>query len=443
MQRPEAMVYSGASMRPVSSWGRLGAEPHDVVELTDRTAVAAAVAGRSGIAHGLGRSYGDACLNPNGLLWSTAGLDRLISFDETTGRLVCESGVVLRDISRLMIPRGWNLPVVPGTQFVTVGGAIANDVHGKNHHVVGTFGEHVRRLKLVRTSGETIDCGPAERPDLFRATIGGLGLTGLITEVELQLRACSGPWLEAETVPFSGLSSFFALSDESEATWEHTVSWIDCTSGSALRGLFMRARPAEGRRGGRWRDRMRRVPLTPPVSLVNSLSLKPFNALYYALGKRKTGVQIAPYEPFLFPLDSVLEWNRLYGPKGFYQYQSVVPRAEAFEATRDMLAAIAQSGEGSFLAVLKTFADRPAAGLLSFPREGVTLALDFRVSAALPALFARLDDIVRAAGGRLYPAKDARMPRELYQAGYPNLAAFTVLRDPGMSSGMSRRLMGF
>jgi FAD/FMN-containing dehydrogenase len=185
------------------------------------------------------------------------------------------------------------------------------------------------------------------------------------------------------------------------------------------------------------------VPLTPPVSLVNSLSLKPFNALYHALGRRKTGVQIVHYEPFLFPLDSVLEWNRLYGPKGFYQYQSVVPRAEAFEATRDMLAAIAQAGEGSFLAVLKTFADRPAAGLLSFPREGVTLALDFRNGPALPALFARLDDIVRAAGGRLYPAKDARMPRELYQASTPSLAAFTALRDPGMSSAMSRRLMGF
>jgi len=443
MQRAEAMVYSGASMRPVSSWGRLGAEPHDVVELTDRTAVAAAVTGRSGIAYGLGRSYGDACLNPNGLLWCTAALDRLISFDEATGRLVCEAGVVLRDISRLMILRGWNLPVVPGTQFVTVGGAIANDVHGKNHHVVGTFGEHVRRLKLVRTSGETIECGPDERPDLFRATIGGLGLTGLIVEVESQLRPCSGPWLEAETVAFSGLSSFFSLSDESEAAWEHTVSWIDCTSGSALRGLFMRARPAEGGKGRRWRERMRRVPLTPPVSLVNGLSLKPFNALYYALGKRKTGAQVVHYEPFLFPLDSVLEWNRLYGPKGFYQYQSVVPRAEAFEATRDMLAAIARSGEGSVLAVLKTFADRPAAGLLSFPREGVTLALDFRAGPALPALFARLDDIVRAAGGRLYPAKDARMPREFYQASTPNLAAFTALRDPGMSSGMSRRLMGF
>src|SRR6185369_9893749 len=176
-------------MRPVSSWGRLGAPPHDVIELTDRDTVAAALRGRGpGIAYGLGRSYGDACLNPAGVLWHTARLDRFISFDPATGRLVCESGVVLRDIQRLMTPRGWSLPVVPGTQFVTVGGAIANDVHGKNHHVVGTFGEHVRRLQLVRTSGEIVECGPGQNADLFAATVGGLGLTGLIVEADLQLR---------------------------------------------------------------------------------------------------------------------------------------------------------------------------------------------------------------------------------------------------------------
>jgi FAD/FMN-containing dehydrogenase len=420
----------------------LDAPPHDVVELTDRDKVAASLARGPGIAYGMGRSYGDACLNPGGVLWRTAGLDRLISFDEATGRLVCEAGVVLRDIQKLMIPRGWSLPVVPGTQFVTVGGAIANDVHGKNHHVVGSFGEHVRRLQLARSDGETIGCGPDLRPDLFAATVAGLGLTGLIVEAELQLRRSSGPWLEAETVSFSGLADFFSLSDESEAGWEHTVSWIDCTSGSDLRGLFMRARPAAGRTGKPWRERSRRVPFTPPASMVNRLSLKPFNAMYHALGRRRTGVQVVHYEPFLFPLDSMLEWNRLYGPMGFFQYQSVVPRAAGLEATRDMLDAIARSGEGSFLAVLKTFGERPPAGLLSFPREGVTLALDFRHSRALPGLFSRLDDIVRAAGGRLYPAKDARMPRALYEATYPNLPAFATHRDPGMSSGLSRRLMG-
>src|SRR5258708_28782435 len=177
-------------MRPVSSWGRLSADPHHVIELTDRDRVAAELtsANAAGIGAGLGKSYGDASLNPQGILWSTRGLDRLIAFDAATGRLACEAGVVLRDIQRLMMPRGWSLPVVPGTQLVTVGGAIANDVHGKNHHLVATFGEHVRRLRLVRSDGETIECGPDLKPELFAATVGGLGLTGLIVETELQAR---------------------------------------------------------------------------------------------------------------------------------------------------------------------------------------------------------------------------------------------------------------
>lgn len=434
-------------MRPVSSWGRLGAPPHEVIELTDRDRVADQLRQhRPGIAHGLGRSYGDAALNPDGILWRTAGLDRLMSFDIPAGRLVCEAGAVLRDIQRVAIPRGWSLPVMPGTQMVTAGGAIANDVHGKNHHICGTFGEHVRRLRLVRTDGETIDCGPDLKPDWFAATVGGLGLTGLIVEIELQLRPSKGPWLEAETVPFTGLAAFFRLSDESEAAWEHTVSWIDCTSmdrrrNNDVRGLFMRARPA-ATSGPAWHERRRRMPLTPPLSLVNKLSLRPFNALYYQLGRRRTGVRTVHAEPFLFPLDSLLEWNRMYGPRGFFQYQSVVPRGSGLEATREMLDAIAASGEGSFLAVLKTFGDRPPVGLLSFPQPGVTLALDFRNARPIPALFERLDAIVRAAGGRIYPAKDARMPREMFESTYPNLPAFRSFRDAGISSAMSRRLMG-
>jgi len=242
-------------MRRVSSWGRLSALPHEVIELGDRSRIAAELTrGRPGIAYGLGRSYGDACLNPDGVLWRTAGLDRFIRFDESSGRLACEAGVVLRDIQRLAIPRGWGLPVLPGTQFVTVGGAIANDVHGKNHHETGTFGDHVRSLRLLRTDGQEIVCGPAERRDWFAATVGGLGLTGLVVEAELQLRRVPGPWLDAETIAYSGLDEFFRLSEESHPAWEHAVSWIDCTSGDAVRGLFMRAKPAAGEHGA-WRER--------------------------------------------------------------------------------------------------------------------------------------------------------------------------------------------
>ena len=429
-------------MREVSSWGRLSHAPHDVVELTDRTAIARALAaGGPGIAHGLGRSYGDEALNPNGRLYSTRGLDKFIAFDEQTGRLTCEAGVVLRDIQRLVLPRGFSLPVVPGTQFVTVGGAIANDVHGKNHHHTGTFGDHVGRLELVRSTGETIVCGRDLRPDWFAATVGGLGLTGLIVQAELQLKRSPGPWLDAETVPYAGLDEFFALSNEGLNEWEHTVSWIDCTAPD-LKGLFMRGRPAA--------DQSRRVsqgfnlvmPFTPPLSLVNRLSLKPLNATYYALGVRKRGLQTVPQEPFLYPLDAISDWNRAYGPSGFYQYQSVVPPESARDATAEMLKAIAASGEGSVLAVLKTFGDIRPSGLLSFVQPGTTLALDFQNRPATLALFERLDAIVGAAGGRIYPAKDARMPRALFEKTYPGLADFGAFRDPGMSSAMSRRLMG-
>jgi FAD/FMN-containing dehydrogenase len=430
-------------VRAVSSWGRLSALPHDVVDLGDRDRIAEALAGRTpGIAYGAGRSYGDECLNPEGVLWSTAALDRLIAFDAANGRLVCEAGVLLRDIQRLMIPRGWSLPVVPGTQIATVGGAIANDVHGKNHHAMGTFGDHVRSLRLVRTNGETILCGPDQRPDWFAATAGGMGLTGIVAEAELQLRPTPGPWLEAEVVPYAGLEVFFRLSDEATPEWEHTVSWIDCTSGTAARGLFMRAKPTD-RSGGRpRRARTRTMPFAPPFSLVNRLTLRALNTLYYAFNKRKVGRRIVHYEPFLYPLDGIQNWNRLYGPRGFYQYQCVIPPDRGPQAVREMLDAIQRSGEGSILAVLKTFGDRPPRGLLSFVQPGVTLALDFQNLPGTLRLFEGLDAIVRDAGGRLYPAKDARMSREMFEAGYPRLPEFLPYRDPGISSAMSRRLMG-
>jgi FAD/FMN-containing dehydrogenase len=429
-------------MRPVSSWGRLSALPHEVIELGDRSRVAAELAkSRPGIAYGLGRSYGDSCLNPEGTLWRTAGLDRFIAFDEASGRLRCEAGATLRDIQDVFLPRGWGLPVLPGTRFVTVGGAIANDVHGKNHHETGTFGDHVTSFTLQRTDGEQIASGPGERPDWFAATVGGLGLTGLIVEAELQLRRVPGPWLDTETIAYAGLDDFFLLSDESHPAWEHAVSWIDCTSGEAVRGLFLRARPAADQQRT-WRGRDLAMPLVPPLSLVNRLTLRPLNRLYWMLNQRHLGRRVAHYVPFLFPLDAIADWNRMYGPRGFYQYQCVLPREPGPAAIREMLSAIARSGEGSVLAVLKTFGERWPRGLLSFPMPGVTLALDFHNHPGLEALFERLDAIVAKAGGRLYPAKDARMPRALFEATYPRLGEFARYRDPGISSAMSRRLMG-
>lgn len=430
-------------MVTVSSWGRLTNWEHEVRILSDRNYVARQLKGsQPGIAHGMGRSYGDVCLNPDGVLWKTTGLDRFISFDVNTGRLVCEAGVLLSDIQRRTIPCGWTLPVTPGTQMITVGGAVANDVHGKNHHVLGSFGDHVQRIRMTRTDGTDIECGPKLLPDWFSATVGGIGLTGVITEVEIQLRKIAGPWLVTETIPYSNPEEFFHLADDAEADWEHTVSWIDCLSSDG-RGLFMRGNPIDAPSRPIPGGRKLTMPFTPPISLVNKLSLRLFNAAYFNLKKCQTGKSLTHYEPFFYPLDNLQSWNRIYGPKGFFQYQSVVPREVGSDALHAMLGEIARTGDGSFLAVLKTFGNRQAVGMMSFPKPGVTLALDFpNKGNRSHKLFKRLDSIVREAGGRIYLAKDARMPRDLFESGYPRLNEFLTYRDPGISSAMSRRLIG-
>lgn len=432
-------------MRPVSSWGRLSDRPHQVVALTDASHVHEQTASHPlpGIAYGMGRSYGDVCLNPEGTLWLTKGLDHFVAFDVHSGRLTCEAGVLLRDIQQLAVPRGWMLPVTPGTQMITVGGAIANDVHGKNHHVHGTFGDHVHELTLVRTDGKSIQCGPDKEPEWFAATVGGLGLTGIITQAEIQLRRVPGPWLTTETTAYTGLDEFLRLADDAESQWEHTVSWVDCLSGDKPRGLFMCGNHTEALSDRVPLNRKLRIPASPPVSLVNRFTLRPFNSAYFHLKKRRAGRGVHHFESFFYPLDNMHDWNRMYGPRGFYQYQSVIPRDAGKDAVQAMLNAITRSGEGSFLAVLKTFGQRLPPGMLSFAQPGITLALDFpNKGTQTHKLFSRLDAIVREARGRIYMAKDTRMPRDLFESGYPRLGEFHQYRDPGISSELSRRLMG-
>ena len=431
-------------MRQISSWGRLSAFPHRIAPLSDVSKVGDIIAAcKPGVAFGNGRSYGDSCLNPEGILWLTRDLDHLVAFDRETGLLRCEAGVLLRDIQTLVIPDGWMLPVTPGSQLVTIGGAIANDVHGKNHHLLGSFSDHLLRIKLIRTTGEVIECGPALNPDWFAATVGGIGLTGLIVEADIQLKRVPGPWLETETIPYSNLGAFFKCADDSEASWEHTVSWIDCLAGSGGRGLFMRGNPVDDKTRQIPNSKKSRMPFVPPISLVNKLSLRPFNEAYYWLNKRKKGKQIVHYQPFFYPLDNLQDWNKMYGPKGFYQHQSVVPREVGQDAVAEMLKEIGRSGQGSFLAVLKTFGNRRSVGMLSFPQPGVTLALDFPNNGPKTTeLLNRLDQIVSEAKGRIYLAKDARMSRELFESGYPRFQEFLKFRDPGISSAMSRRLLG-
>jgi len=428
-------------MVKVSSWGRLSAAEHDVLALQPGHTPAWRPSA-PGIFMGMGRSYGDVCLNPGGALWQTTGLNHYLAFDPQTGILHCESGTLLRDIQLTFVPQGWMLPVTPGTQFVTVGGAIANDVHGKNHHVMGSFGDHVVSLELARSNGEVLHCSPQTNADMLEATIGGFGMTGLIKSAAIRLRPVQGPWLSTESMPYRSLSEFFELADSSEKDWEYTVSWIDCIGGQGVRGIFMRGNHAAHQQAAP-PPHARSMPMTPPISMVNALSLRAFNLAYFNWHSLQAGAHIEHYQKFFYPLDSINHWNRMYGPQGFYQHQCVLPRDLGPDALNTMVDAIKRSGEGSFLAVLKTFGQRKAPGLMSFAMPGVTLALDFpnRGPRTLQ-LLARLNDIVAEAKGRIYVAKDACMPRALFEQGYPQLPAFLAYRDPGVSSALSRRLIG-
>ena len=344
----------------VKSWGRLEVDSCNLLPLNSIKQIHHLIGNQNkGLAFGKGRSYGDSCLNPGGTLWQTELLDNFISFNPSNGELECETGVLLRDIQRTFVPKGWMLPVTPGTQIVTVGGAIANDIHGKNHHIFGSFGNHVQNLKLQRTTGELLNCGPQENAYLFRATIGGMGLTGIILSAKLKLKKIEGPWLNVETIPYTNLNEFFKLADESEDGWEHTVSWVDCVHKNGVRGIFMRANHiSETVSQAIESISPRKMPFTPPISLVNKFSLRPFNFIYYNANVRKVGLKKVHYEPFSYPLDNLLEWNKMYGPKGFYQYQMVVPRTSGYEAVKLMIDEISKSDEGSFLAVLKTFGQK-------------------------------------------------------------------------------------
>jgi FAD/FMN-containing dehydrogenase len=392
----------------------------------------------------MGRSYGDVCLNPGGIVYQSSGLNRLCSFDTVSGELICEAGVLLKDIQTLFSPKGWMLPVTPGTQYVTVGGAVANDVHGKNHHSHGCFSNHINWIRLARTDREDFICSPTEEKSWFNATAGGLGLTGAIKEISLTLRPVSSCWLDTQTLAYSSLAEFYKISKESEGHWEYTVSWIDCNSRKHKRGVFIRANHSQTGTANTPSECRLRMPLVPPISLVNRMTLTAFNEIYYIIQRQKCGMMKSHYQPYFYPLDGILDWNRMYGPNGFYQYQLVVPYESGLPAIEVILDQVAASGQGSFLSVLKTFGDIPSPGMLSFPMEGLTLALDFpnRGKDTLE-LFQRIDAIVAEAGGRLYPAKDARMPADLFSDGYPNLPEFLPFRDPGLSSGLSQRLMGW
>ncbi len=432
----------------IASWGRTRPASQGVITpywLSDVNLRAWSEAEPSLLPYGLGRSYGDSCQNDGGTLIVTRHLNRFLAFDHNLGVLTCEAGVTLAEILQLVVPAGWFLPVTPGTKFVTVGGAIANDVHGKNHHARGTFGCHVRQLEILRSSGDRLVCSDSQNPELYAATIGGLGLTGLITWAEIKLIPIANAWIDVESVKFRNVEEFFTLCHESDAHFEYTVAWMDNMSrGRHLgRGIFFRgnhaaATPRLDRRPHR--ALAKPFPCDLPEWVLNPLSIQMMNQAYYRRQWSRHARKTVHFDPFFYPLDSVHNWNRLYGRRGFFQFQFVIPMGREAAVVR-LLETVAASGRASFLTVAKKFGPMISPGLLSFPMRGITIAMDFanRGDETL-TLLRQLEDQVLSADGRVYPAKDATMSPAAFARYYPQAQHMKAWLDPHFSSSFWRRV---
>ena len=402
---------------------------------------------------GLGRSYGDAALPAPGQLevLATPHADRILSFDPASGLLRAEAGLSLREINRLFLPRGWFTPVTPGTHFVTLGGMVAADVHGKNHHRAGCFGEHVTMLRMRLADGRTIECSPMVEPDLFFATIGGMGLTGHILEVEVPLVPVKSRWIESESERIPGIDQFIQALKEAGPEWPFTVGWIDCLSrGRSMgRGILIRGRWADRSRAPARAPRPRRrlsVPFVCPSWLLSRWSAMAFNAVYYHSHLPRIRRRMVSYESFFYPLDRIEHWNRLYGKNGFTQFQCVLPDAADVGAARNFLERLTALGGASFLCVIKDCGEA-GRGLLSFPRRGISIALDIPVKRDTQALVDALNEKVLELGGRIYLAKDSFTRPEHFARMEPRLEKFLEIRrryDPEgkFRSALSVRLFG-
>ncbi|MDN4987657.1 FAD-binding oxidoreductase [Bradyrhizobium arachidis] len=437
-------------MTLVSGWGRFPVVDSEVLRPRSFGAVGEAVVAGS-VARGNGRAYGDAAIGVARTIGMT-GFDRIRSFDPATGRIRLEAGVLLSDLIDTFGPRGFLPFVVPGTRFVSVGGAIAADVHGKNHHGEGGFGRYVDSILLRTGQGETLEISREQNSDAFFATVGGMGLTGVVLEATMRLRPVETGWIREHVISASDLGAAMrALEAGDSATY--SVAWIDCVArgndlGRSLIYLGEHARADELADGA---DRFPlgktpglAVPVDLPSMTLNRWSIRAFNELYYRMGARRAGRDhVVSLYPYFFPLDGIADWNRIYGRRGFLQHQCVIPQADARAVLADILDRVSRRGDASFLAVLKKLGHGD--GLLSFPLPGYTLALDFPVRGDILNFLDEIDRIVVAAGGRLYLAKDARQSRATFEAGYGALSRFNAIRkslDPAgnIRSKLSQRL---
>lgn len=402
------------------------------------------------IPHGNGRCYGDASLSTS--VVNTLRYDKILSFDVEQGIITCQSGILLSDLLQVIVPRGWFLPVTPGTKFITVGGAVASDVHGKNHHVDGSFSRHIVSMSVLTGLDQLIVCSQTEHADLFWATCGGMGLTGVVMEVTFRLKKIETSFITQKQIKAENLDEAMVLFAE-YSDYMYSVAWIDCLkSGNNFgRSILILGDHAS-------RDEVKdktnclqprekalfSVPFNFPNFVLNEWSVKGFNALYYAKNYRKVMDSCVHYDGFFYPLDSVLNWNRIYGRRGFVQYQFVLPLKASRDGLKNILTRINKMGMGSFLAVLKLFGEQD--DLISFPMKGYTLALDFPMKPGLMNFLDELDEVVADYGGRIYLSKDARMKKEIFWDTYPKAATFKEIihkYDPNHRyvSNLSKRLM--
>jgi decaprenylphospho-beta-D-ribofuranose 2-oxidase len=439
-------------MALVSGWGRYPVVETDMLRPRSFPAVGDAIAATSGgVARGNGRAYGDAGIGLNQTIAMTA-FDRIRSFDTGTGRIRLQAGVLLSDLIDTFGPRGFLPYVVPGTRFISIGGAIASDVHGKNHHCEGGFGRYVESIQLATGQGETIEISREDNPDAFLATIGGMGLTGVILEATIRLRPVETGWIREQVIPAGNLGDAVRALDSGDSA-TYSVAWIDCVArgdnlGRSLIYLGEHARASEIPSGAetfpRGQDPRLNMPIDFPSITLNRYSIRAFNELYYRIGARRAGgSHLVSIFPSFFPLDSVGAWNRIYGRRGFLQHQCVIPQDGARDVLGEILERVSKRGDASFLAVLKKLGQGD--GMLSFPMPGYTLALDFPMTSSILGFLDELDRLVVAAGGRLYLAKDARQSRATFEAGYPALQRFKQIRaslDPSQKirSQLSQRL---
>ncbi|MFT5489066.1 MAG: decaprenylphospho-beta-D-ribofuranose 2-oxidase [Paracoccaceae bacterium] len=420
----------------LTGWGRYPTvectirRPHNLDDLE------ATLQERSLIARGLGRAYGDSALNRLATIDMT-GFSRMLAFDAATGILTVEAGVSLADIIEVFLPRGWFPPVTPGTKFVTIGGMIAADVHGKNHHRNGSFGRFVEWIDLLGSSGEVCRCSANENRELFEYTIGGMGLTGVIVRAAFRMIAVESGWIREQRRRLPNLAEAMMAFEDADQ-WTYSAAWIDCLAGGEALGrsiliLGEHARAdelgdAKARKAYELGAKPRiSIPFDMPSWVLGRYTMRIFNELYYRMGARHRDERLTGWDGFFYPLDGVHNWNRLYGRRGLLQFQCVIPLASAFDGLSALLRAIFRSREGSFLAVLKRFGAQES--LFSFPMEGYTLALDFPVNDRTLRLLETLDEIVVEHGGRFYLAKDGRIRPEILERADKRVSDFRQFRD--------------